>query len=255
MTGEDDDGFLFDDAMLSHHGVVRDHNEDNMIGMPDIGVWAVADGMGGHQAGDAASRIIVEEIASIGLPVSALDQRARFLERIDRANQGILAHARERALTTVGSTLAALLIHGHEFACIWAGDSRVYLLRKGLLHRLTTDHSEVARLIASGELDEADAQNYPARNVITKAIGIQLNPNPETVTGVVEEGDVFLLCSDGLTEHNSDDDLRMALLASEPPRRIVEHLLGQTLDRGARDNVTAIVLRCLRDHSRDDAEA
>ncbi len=253
MTG-DDDGYRFDDAMLSHQGVVRQHNEDNLIAMPDIGVWAVADGMGGHQAGDVASRIIVEEIASIGLPVSALDQRARFLERLDRANQAILVHAQERALTTVGSTLAALLIHGHEFACIWAGDSRIYLLRKGLLHRLTTDHSEVARLIASGELDEAEAHNYPGRNVITKAIGIQLDPHPETVTGVVEEGDVFLLCSDGLTEHNSDDDLRLALLSAEPPQLIVEHLIRQTLERGARDNVTAIVLRSLRDETRDHSD-
>lgn len=254
MTGEDE-CFLFDDAALSHQGVVRQHNEDNLVAMPDIGVWAVADGMGGHQAGDVASRIIIEEISSIGLPVSAMDQRARFLERIDRANQAILAHARDSALTTVGSTLAALLIHGHEFACIWAGDSRVYLLRKGLLHRLTTDHSEVSRLIAKGELTEAEAQHYPGRNVITKAIGIQMNPNPETVTGVVEEGDVFLLCSDGLTEHNSDDDLRMALLLAEPPQRIVEHLIAQTLERGARDNVTAIVLRSLRDptRARDDS--
>lgn len=249
MTGEDE-CFIFQDGVASHQGMVRPHNEDNLVAMSDIGLWAVADGMGGHQAGDVASRMIVEELASLGLPVSALDQRARVLERIDRANQRILSHAQQRQLSTVGSTLAALLIHGHEFACVWAGDSRVYLLRKGLLHRLTTDHSEVARLIASGELAEDDAHSYPNRNVITKAIGIQINPNPETVTGVVEEGDVFLLCSDGLTEHSGDDDLRALLIAPETPQRIAEMLIGRTLERGARDNVTAIVLRCMRDPER-----
>lgn len=243
MTSEDD-GFIFEDGAITHQGAVRPHNEDNLVLMPDIGVWAVADGMGGHQAGDVASRLIVEEIASIGLPISALDQRARLLERIERANLRILAHARDRSLTTVGSTLAALLIYGHEFACIWAGDSRVYLLRKGILHRLTTDHSEVARLIARGELAEEEARTYPNRNVITKAIGIQINPNPETATGVVEEGDVFLICSDGLTEHICDEMIRSLLITTEPAQLISDHLLEQTLARGARDNVTAIVLRC-----------
>ncbi|WP_312529424.1 PP2C family protein-serine/threonine phosphatase [Paracoccus sp. (in: a-proteobacteria)] len=237
--------FLFVDGALSHEGAVREHNEDSFITMPEIGVWAVADGMGGHQAGDIASRMIVEEIASLGLPVSAQDQRMRLLERVERANQRILAHAQQAQLTTVGSTLAALLIHGHEFACIWAGDSRIYLLRKGLIFRLTTDHSEVARLIAQGELTEAEARSYPNRNVITKAIGIQMHPTPETVTGVVEAGDLFLLCSDGLTEHNSDEELRQILLQPDEPAGIAAALINQTLQRGAHDNVTAIVLRCL----------
>ncbi len=244
MTDEDE-GFLYVDGALTHQGAVRDHNEDCFITMAEVGVWAVADGMGGHQAGDVASRLIVEEIASLGLPVSALDQRMRLLERVDRANLRILAHAEHLQLSTVGSTLASLLIYGHEFACIWAGDSRVYLLRKGLIYRLTTDHSEVARLIARGELTEDEARNSPNRNVITKAIGIQVNPAPESVTGVVEAGDVFLICSDGLTEHNSDEDLRHQLSRPDAPAQIVADLIAQTLARGAHDNVTAIVLRCL----------
>lgn len=248
---EDEQYFHFESAAASHQGRVRQHNEDNLILLPEAGVWAVADGMGGHQAGDIASHMIVAEIGSLGLPVSAQDQRARVVERIDRANQSILAHARARQLTTVGSTLASLLIHGAEFACIWAGDSRVYLLRKGLLHRLTTDHSEVARLIAVGDLTEEEARNYPNRNVITKAIGIQIDPRPETATGVVESGDIFLLCSDGLTEHNSDEDLRQMLLMPEPMQLLADRLIGQTLDRGARDNVTVVLVRAIAVEAED----
>lgn len=241
---EEEVPLVFDTGAMTHRGVVRDHNEDNYIALPDTGIWVVADGMGGHEAGDVASRLIVEEINSVGVPVSAQDQRARFSERLTRANERILSHAHERQLATVGSTLAALLIHGHELACIWAGDSRVYLLRKGMLRRLTTDHSEVARLVASGTMTEEEARNSPARNVITRAIGIQMQPNPEAVTGFVEDGDTFLICSDGLTEHNSDDDLRCILSQPDSAAVAAERLIQQTLKRGARDNVTAIVLHC-----------
>lgn len=241
---EDDRQFSFETGALSHRGAVREHNEDNFAVLPHIGIWTVADGMGGHEAGDVASSLIVQEILSVGIPVSAQDQRARFSERLRRANERILTHAHDRRLATVGSTLAALLIHGNELACIWAGDSRVYLLRKGLLTRLTTDHSEVARLVSTGEMTEDEARASPARNVITRAIGIQVDPNPEVATGAVEPGDLFLICSDGLTEHNSDEDLRQILLAPDSAQNLAERLIDQTLHRGARDNVTAIVLRC-----------
>lgn len=244
MTG-DETGFRFASGGCSHQGAVRSHNEDAFAVLPDTGIWVVADGMGGHEAGDVASRLIVEEISSVGVPVSAQDQRARFSQRLTRANERILAHAHAQRLSTVGSTMAALLIHGPDLACIWAGDSRIYLLRKGQLTRLTTDHSEVARLIAAGELTEEEARTSPARNVITRAIGIHFYPNPEIVTGAVQADDLFLLCSDGLTEHNDDDDLRMILMQPDPPEELARQLIAQTLDRGARDNVTAIVLRCL----------
>lgn len=253
MTDEGQE-FLFETGAVTHRGAVRDHNEDSFTALPDIGIWAVADGMGGHQAGDIASRMIVEEISSVGIPVSAQDQRARFFERIKRANQRILAHTSERQLSTVGSTLAAMLIYGNELSCIWAGDSRVYLLRKGTLTRLTTDHSEVARLVSTGEMTEEEARNSPARNVITRAIGIQLQPQPETASGVAEPHDVLLLCSDGLTEHSSDEDLRQVLLAPQPAQMLAERLIAMTLERGARDNVTAIVVRCLPTHGADQIE-
>lgn len=234
----------FETGAATHCGAVRDHNEDAFVAIPASGIWAVADGMGGHEAGDVASGIIVQEVASVGRPVSALDQRARFSQRLTRANQRIMDYARQRRLVTVGSTLVALLIHDQELACTWAGDSRLYLLRKNVLTRMTRDHSEVERLIASGRISEVEARLSPARNIITRAIGIHSRPDPETVTGLAEPGDLFLLCSDGLTEHLDDGELQAALAQDLPCQQIADALIGQTLARGARDNVTALVLRC-----------
>lgn len=223
-------------------GRVRKLNEDNVAALPDLGVWAVADGMGGHSAGDVASRIIVEELASLGVPVSAQDQRARVMERLERAHKRISFYAQENDLKTVGATVAALLIYGGELTCIWAGDSRVYLWRKGALTPLTTDHSEVAQMIAAGTMTEAEARTSPRRNVITRAIGIGPEPRPEMVSGALRGGDRLLICSDGLTEHLNEDDLADALAQPQPAELLSEALVEETLARGARDNVSVIVL-------------
>jgi serine/threonine protein phosphatase PrpC len=242
----DSDLFLYETGAGSDTGCLREHNEDSYLNLPAAGVWVVADGMGGHQAGDVASGIITEEIESVGVPVSAQDQRARVSERLDRANQRILAHSAEMGHVTIGATVVALLIHEAGFVCLWAGDSRIYLMRQGRLSRLTVDHSEVQELLSSGAISEAEARHWPRKNVITRAIGIHDGTHVETVTGSVQEGDRFLLCSDGLTEHLEDEDL--AAILSNPlahAGQIVDRLIGETLNRGARDNVTCIVVRCL----------
>lgn len=237
--------FGFDTGAATHTGHVRECNEDSFIALPAAGLWVVADGMGGHDAGDIASAIITEEIESVGIPVSALDLRARVAERLGRAHGRITAHSQELGHATVGSTVAALLIFGDGFACLWAGDSRIYLLRGGRLSRLTTDHSEVQELIEAGRLTEEQARTWPRRNVITRAVGIHAAPNLDQVTGAVQEGDVFLLCTDGLTEHLRDPELAAALAGRDTPQRAADALVAETLARGARDNVTTIVLRCL----------
>lgn len=248
MSG-DSDRFVFDSAGRTHTGRVRSHNEDCFLELPSAGVWVVADGMGGHDAGDVASRIICEEIGSVGVPVSAQDQRARVTERMERAHQRILAHSEELGHATVGATVVTLMIHDAGFACQWAGDSRIYLMRAGRLSRLTTDHSEVQELLAAGTISEEEARVWPRKNVITRAVGIHERPNTETVTGVVQPEDVFLLCSDGLTEHLADEELAQALGTADAAAVIADALLAETLARGARDNVTVIVLRC---NARDD---
>lgn len=237
-------GFSFRTGAMTDRGRVRPHNEDNLAALPEMGLWAVADGMGGHAAGDVASRLIVEELASLGVPVSAQDQRVRVLERLERAHARIVAHAKANDLRTVGATIAAVLIHGSELSCIWAGDSRVYLLREGQLMPLTRDHSKVAELVATGEMTEAEARTAPGRNIITRAIGIGDTPRPEVVGGALKDGDRLLICSDGLTEHFDDPELADALNQPQAAEWVADWLINATLDRGARDNVSVIVIDC-----------
>lgn len=234
-------------AAQTHTGCVRTHNEDNFISLPASGLWVVADGMGGHAAGEVASGMIVEEMASLGVAVSADDQRARFLARLDRANERIVGYAAANGLATVGATVVALLIHDAEMSCAWAGDSRAYVLRDGALAPLTFDHSEIGALVRDGTMTEAEARLSPRRHVITRAIGITLDTVPDVVSGAVLDGDRFLLCSDGLTEHLDDDDLATILSQARTPEVAVDDLIGLTLARGARDNVTAVVVDCRAD--------
>ena len=244
MSGAND-YLSFDTGRATHTGHVRAHNEDAFMALPGAGVWLVADGMGGHDAGDVASQIIAEEVESVGVPVSAQDLRARVAERLGRAHRRIIAHSQEIGVMTVGATVATLMIFETGFACLWAGDSRVYLLRAGRLSRLTTDHSEVQELIDAGRITAAEARHWPRRNVITRAIGIREAPGTETVTGMVQPGDVFLLCSDGLTEHVEDAELaRFLAPSSEGAQMVADRLVAETLDRGARDNVTVLVVQC-----------
>ena len=229
-------------AARSHEGLVRRYNEDSFASIPELALWVVADGMGGHAAGDVASRIIVEEMASIGVPISAADQRARFRERLDRAHRRVRSYAAENRLDTVGATVAALMVFGTELTCAWAGDSRVYLMRKGQLTALSRDHSEVAAMIADGTISESEARNSPRRNVITRAIGIGPEAEPELVTGGAEPGDRYPICSDGLTEHQDDDAIARVLARDDTPDEIADLLIALTLERGAKDNVTVVVI-------------
>jgi protein phosphatase len=166
------------------------------------------------------------------------------MERLTRANEKILAHAAELNNGTVGATIVSLLIHEQEFACIWSGDSRVYLMRGGQLVQQSRDHTEVRALLDAGSITEEEAKDWPRKNVITRAIGVGPEPQCDIVTGQLEVGDVFLLCSDGLNEHIEDTEIAQAL-ASRPPQEACDLLVQETLNRGARDNVTVIAMRCM----------
>ena len=114
-------------------GCIREVNEDSFLARPDFGLWVVADGMGGHAAGDYASQTIVKELNSIGVPGSGDDLQSRFMERLVHANDAIFQHAIELDRGTIGATVVALLVHGSDYACIWSGDSRIYRMRHGEL--------------------------------------------------------------------------------------------------------------------------
>lgn len=237
--------FRFETGAATDTGRVRDHNEDSYFVRPESGVWVVADGMGGHDAGDFASQTITGEMETVGFSISAGDLQARFMERLGRAHQKIGDHALHLGGGTVGATLAALLVYEQSYACIWSGDSRIYRYRSGVLEQLTRDHTEVRELLDAGMISAEEAEHWPRKNVITRAIGVSEVPNCDVISGDIRIGDSFLLCSDGLTEHNSDHDLGQLLGRATSAQSACNDLIAQTLDRGAKDNVTAVVVRCL----------
>lgn len=235
--------FSFETGQATNVGCVRQVNEDNLLSRPDFGLWVVADGMGGHAAGDFASTAIVQELNSIGVAGSAGDLQIRFMERLARASERIVAHAEDLDQGTIGATVVGLLIHGQSYACIWSGDSRAYLLRDGRLSQQSDDHTEVRALLKTGSISETEAANWPRKNVITRAIGVNEHPDCDIVSGTLQVGDCFVLCSDGLTEHLGDDEIAW-FSGSQPPQQACDAMIAETLHRGGRDNVTVIVIRC-----------
>lgn len=233
----------FDSFGMSHPGLVRQLNEDRHFMAPRSGLWLVADGMGGHDAGEVASSCIVEHMETIGVASSAPDLRARFEDRIGRANAEIWSLAQARGGGTIGSTMAALLVFDGQFACFWLGDSRVYLLRDGVLSQLSRDHTEVQELVDSGLLSASEARNWPRRNVITAAVGVSSEISIDMEVGQIRAGDVFILNTDGLTAHVDDGEIREAALDNDP-EAATGLLLGKVLERGGTDNVTIIVVKC-----------
>jgi protein phosphatase len=234
--------FDVDSCGMSHAGRIRDLNEDRYLVKADSGVFAVADGMGGHDAGEIASTSIVEHLKSIGIPSSAPDLRARFEDRVTLANREIRAISASRKAGTIGSTLAALLAFDHQYACMWAGDSRIYMLREGRFSQLSRDHTEVQDLLDKGLLSPAEAANWPRRNVITRAIGAMDDPMLDIAHGRIQPGDRFLICSDGLTAHVSDEEIG-DMLGTRSAQEACKSLIDLTLERGATDNVTVVIIQ------------
>lgn len=232
--------FRIDSFGISDPGKVRDLNEDRFIARPDMGLWAVADGMGGHDAGEIASRIITDEVASIGISSSGPDLEERFVDRITRANQEIRAMGTARG-STMGATLAALLVFEDQFVAIWSGDSRIYRLTPRGLVQVTRDHTEVQDLLDKGVITEEQAATWPRKNVITRAIGVYDMPRLDRHYGRIAAGEMFLMCSDGLTAHVTDPEIGAALRRGSS-ETICQGLLATTLDRGASDNVTILAI-------------
>ena len=229
----------FDQVAKTHVGCRRKLNEDALLASPDRGLWAIADGMGGHDAGEVASAMVVEALSkciSGSLAQEALasvrDVNARLVEMARTGFDG----------RTIGSTVVGLVADAHGFTCFWAGDSRAYRVRDGAIARLTRDHSLVQDLVDAGMIDEAAADAHPNANVITRAVGASDQLQLETVTGDVRSGDLFLLASDGLIRLLDDDEL-LAGVQGGDLEGDAERLLQMTLDRDAPDNVSLILVR------------
>jgi protein phosphatase len=237
----------FKAGAATHVGKVRQHNEDSFLiqanpGVADSGIWAVADGMGGHEAGDLASQTVIEELKSTGAPATAAALLASCEERIVAANSALRDIARQRGGDLIGSTVAVLLVHDRYYACIWSGDSRIYRARDNEIEQITVDHTEAQELLAAGKLTPEQARTWPRRNVITRAIGVHDEPELEMTNGSLLPGDAFVLCSDGLTAHVEDHEI-LACVADGEPQSACDRLVALTLDRGAVDNVTVVVVR------------
>ena len=235
----------FETAERTHVGCVRKLNEDRVLCRPELGLWAVADGMGGHQAGDLASGMIVDALASVEMLGSGYAFLDEVQESVQRVNRTLVSHARlSRPGTVIGSTLVALLAYEGHFACLWAGDSRAYRFRQGRLEQLTRDHSMVQELIDSGALARADAPSYGRSNVITRAVGVNDRLALDMISGPIMPEDCFLLCSDGLTGPVSDGEIE-AVLSAAPAESAAEQLLSLTLQRGAKDNVSLVLVQAV----------
>jgi protein phosphatase/serine/threonine-protein phosphatase Stp1 len=234
--------WIFRSHAATDTGTVRKHNEDAFADCPELALWAVADGAGGHAAGEVASAMLVDAIRTIPVALAADETLTQLRLRVAAVNLALRGEALQRgANAVVASTIVALLIRGGHFVCLWVGDSRAYLLRNGALARISTDHSLVQELIAAGAITEAQAESHPQANVITRAIGAPDDSGEmDKVTGAIAAGDRFLLCSDGVTKALPDEVLAglLANAEADPARALIDH----AMQAGSRDNVTAIIV-------------
>jgi protein phosphatase len=233
---------LFDTGAATHVGKVRERNEDSYLSRPEAGIWAVADGMGGHDSGDLASRTIVEALQEIEPAISAEDLLKRCEDQVASANRRLKTISRERGGMIIGSTVAVLLACDSHYACVWSGDSRIYVVRAGEITQLSRDHTEVQELLSQGVITPQEAKNWPGGNVITRAIGVLDEPKLEMDSGPLQPGDSFVICSDGLTQHVPDDEI-LSCVRENLSQQACDKLLEIALDRGGLDNVTVIVVR------------
>jgi protein phosphatase len=223
-------------------GAVREINEDACLDRPTRGLWAVADGMGGHTLGDLASRMVVEGLDQLPPYDNVLEFINEARIQLQGVNRLLRREAAIRVAPIIGSTVAVLLACDSNCGYLWAGDSRIYLVRDGRLRQLTRDHSQVEELRARGELSSEEAINHPARNLITRAVGAMDTLDLEEETLQASHGDVFLLCSDGLSNMVSEQEIVDALIPGDC-QQAAEELIQLALRRGGRDNISAIVVR------------
>lgn len=235
-------GKTFKSASKSHVGMVRQVNEDACLDRPENGLWVVADGMGGHAAGDYVSSLIVDSLRNVAVGRSLDEYVAALKTDLLRVNAAVREETANRGVTMMGSTVVALVARDLRGVCLWAGDSRLYRLRKGRLKSISRDHSYVQDLQDSGLLSEAEARVHPRANIVTRAIGVGAQLELAMVELLLMPGDSYLLCSDGLTKTVEDHEIS-EVLSHDEPGEIASSLVSLGLMRGAPDNITVIVVK------------
>ncbi|WP_426699782.1 PP2C family protein-serine/threonine phosphatase [Rhodanobacter sp. Col0626] len=224
----------------THVGLRRTRNEDTYYADAALGLFLVADGMGGHQHGEVASALVRDAM------VDLVTRGHSLFESVQGAGERLLVHTRQSIdVLPMGTTIAALRISGDSYEVAWVGDSRIYMWKQGL-RQISHDHSLVQALVEAGQLDPAQASHHPQRNVLTQALGVTTSEQLHIgmARGRLEPGTGFLLCSDGLTDDVDDASIaRMVARTDLAAQECVDQLLLSALDHGGDDNITALIVR------------
>lgn len=229
----------FGSQASSHPGAVRRRNEDSFFARDDVGLWAVADGAGGHGGGDIASAAVVAALGDLPSGLSAAEMLAQVRLRIGAVHQSLRQRRADEQGQIMASTVVALVVRGSHFACLWAGDSRAYLFRADMLTQITHDHTVVQELLDSGRITPDIAASHPDAHVITRAVGGSDPFELDKRTGKLSAGDMFLLCSDGLFNALSLEALAAMVREGLGAADLVE----AAVKCGARDNVSAVTVQ------------
>lgn len=237
----------FECVSRTHVGLRRKINEDSLFADTDRGLWVVADGMGGHEAGEIASNMVTDALRCLPPARDIEELAAAASDTLHRVNRELVELARsdgQEKSRTIGTTVVGLAIEDGSYCCFWAGDSRAYRLRGADIIRVSRDHSLVQNLVDAGMLRPEEAETHENANLITRAVGVGDKFDIDIVRGDVQPGDQFVLASDGLTRVVSDGELA-AELGRDPIDQVADGLIDTVLSRGAPDNVSLIIVRIL----------
>ncbi|MFL6601498.1 MAG: PP2C family protein-serine/threonine phosphatase [Steroidobacteraceae bacterium] len=240
----DTSSFRWSSASRSDAGRVRKVNEDACLEQSKHGLWAVADGMGGHSLGEFASGLAVQSLMNLPATEDLEERVSLALNRLREVNRHLRTEALRRDVPLIGTTIAALLAAGNLCTCLWAGDSRIYLYRAGRLRQLTRDHNQIEAVRSRPICDLDDTVELPRANFITRALGAEETLHLDRITLELLDEDIFLLCTDGLSNVVTELSIEQALLPCSC-RLACDALINMALDRKARDNITAVVVHAV----------
>ena len=229
-------------ACLTDPGFVRTVNQDACLDLPSVGLWAVADGVGGHNEGEYASQLIVKALSQSGGHTCLSEFVNDVEDKLMDVNKQLIKRAAEEQNGIIGSTVAALLAYGRHIVCLWAGDSRIYRYRNGKLVQITQDHSEVEELIQRGDLHPDEANDHPLANMITRAVGADPELYLDAELQELHNADRYLICSDGLYKELSQAEIAEHIRHGDC-LSVCQSMVAAALERGAQDNVTVVAIK------------
>lgn len=234
-------------------GAMRDRNEDAFLVLKKEKVFAVADGVGGQNAGDVASRLAVTSVSDyirehpLSDNIQSEDRdswlRDYFLDCFKFADQAIIEYAKETSDNSgMATTLVLMYIEGEHLYVVNVGDSRAYMVRNGIIARVTEDHTYVNSLVKSGKITEKEAAVHPQKNIITRALGADVNANPDLFRNTIKNGDYILLCTDGLHGELNDAEILDIIEKDDDMDTVCKNLVAEAKLKGGRDNITVVCI-------------